>query len=503
MGAGLNRLHQLLDKPPADALAVVDFDDTHYTYGALRQVATDLAAALAAHGVRGGDRVVLVAENSAFYAAAVFALSRLDAWTILVNARQSADEINAICDHSGARCLLFTANASTNAQAHADRLGAVTIGDLPVGPIVVTPVVETTPEPVVDDASQVATLLYTTGTTSAPKGVMLTHSNLIFNARNSSEFNGIRADDQVLGVLPGTHIYCLASAFLPVIVAGGSIRFVPRFDPAEVLGYLRHGITRFPAVPQMFAAILALLDKTGEALNAPGLRNLATGGAPLDPDLKDRVQQVFGLPLNNGYGLTETSPTVATTHNRAPRQDCSVGMAMPNVEVIVDQPIADGIGELWVRGANIMKGYYRDPARTAEAITPDGYFRTGDLGRIDPDGAIHVVGRLKELIIRSGFNIHPPEVEAMLTKHPDVYQAAVIGRQIPGNEDVLAFLITNGQVDETSLKAWLHDHLVAYKVPQHIFIVDAYPAAATGKILKHKLVDYFADLIAAREKAQA
>jgi acyl-CoA synthetase (AMP-forming)/AMP-acid ligase II len=494
----MNRIHELLDGKPDDALALIDFDETHYSYAQLRDMSVDLAFHLADYGLRAGDRLILVAENSAFYAAALFAASRLSAWIILVNARQSAEEIAAICAHSGARCILFTASVSGAARAHAQRLAASHIGDLPAGPILITPLVDAMPEPVDASDAQVATLLYTTGTTSAPKGVMLTHKNLIFNATNSAAFNGLKPDDQVLGVLPGTHIYCLASAFLPVVAVGGSTRFVPRFDPSEVLQYLRQNITRFPGVPQMFAAIIALLDKTGQQLNAPQLRNLATGGAPLDPDLKQRVQQVFGLPLNNGYGLTETSPTVATTHNNSPRSDCSVGAAIPNVTVRVSNANDDGIGELEVGGNNIMKGYYRDPDLTAKVITPDGFFRTGDLGKIDPDGAIHVVGRLKELIIRSGFNVHPPEVEAMLTRHPDVYQAAVIGRSVPGNEEILAFLLTNGCVNETALKSWLRDRLVAYKIPQHIFVVEAFPTAATGKILKHKLTSHFSELLAQR-----
>lgn len=499
----MNRIHQLLDHQPDHALFAVDFDQTPIRYGQMRQMAAELAGMLAKYGVRAGDRVMLLAENSAFYAAALFAASRLDAWIVLVNARQSAAEIAAIAAHSGARTILFTMNASKNARDHADRLNAVRIGDLPLGPVVVTPLAETRAEPVLASRDQVAVLLYTTGTTSTPKGVMLSHGNLMFNAENSASFNGLQVDDHVLAVLPGTHVYCLASVFLPAVSAGGSVRFVPRFDAGEVLEMLRHGITRFAGVPQMFAAIIALLQRTGQTLDAPGLRNLATGGAPLDPDLKRRCEAVFGLPLNNGYGLTETSPTVAATHNRMPRSDLSVGHAMPGVEVEIDQADRDGIGEIRVRGPNIMQGYYRDPALTAQAISPDGWFRTGDLGRIDPDGAIHVVGRLKELIIRSGFNVYPPEIEAMLTRHQAVYQAAVVGRSHNGDEEILAFLLTDGTVSEAELQAWLRQRLVAYKLPQHLFLVESFPTAATGKILKHRLVAHFDELIRARDRSAA
>jgi len=486
------RLHQLLDDKPEGLLAVIDHDSTRYSYGALRTQARDLAEILKTAGVRGGDKVILVAENSVFYAASIFAASLLDVWIILVNARQSAGEITAIKAHSGARTILFTMTASGDARAHAARLGAREIGKIKAGPVVVTPLSDTPPEPVDPGPEQVAALLYTTGTTSAPKGVMLSHANLLFNARNSAAFAGLGHDDQVLAVLPGTHIYCLASSYLPAMAAGASARFVPRFDPSEVLGYLRQGITRFPAVPQMLARIIKLLDESHETLDAPGLRHVAAGGAPLDPDLKARVQEVFHLPLNNGYGLTETSPTVATTHNDAPRDDMAVGQPLPNVEVRIDTPNDEGVGEILVRGANVMKGYYHDPDRTAEVMTEDGFFRTGDLGRLGADGALFIMGRSKELIIRSGFNVHPPEIEAMLTRHPDVYQAAVIGRQVPGNEEILAFVLANGKVELGALRDWLKQRLVGYKIPQHILFVDSYPTAATGKILKHKLISYFA-----------
>jgi acyl-CoA synthetase (AMP-forming)/AMP-acid ligase II len=493
------RLHQLLDGKPDDAVAIVDWDGTTYTYVALAQIAEDLSFVLADHGVRAGDRVLIVAENSALFASAIFACSHLNAWAVLVNARQSQTEVRAVEQHSGARTILCTSDVSPNAQAHADALGAVHLADLRCGPIIATPVVETTTELVTDDASQVAALLYTTGTTSAPKGVMLTHGNLLFAAENSTNFNGVRSDDKVLAVLPGTHIYCLSSVFLTAMNAGACVQFVPRFDPAQVLSLLRGGITRLPAVPQMYAAIMAELDRRDEGLNAPDLRNLATGGAPLDPDLKARVQQVFGRPLNNGYGITETSPTVSQTHNDEPRDDCSVGKAMPHVDVIIHNADKDGIGEIWVKGDNVMKGYYRDPILTAATITKDGYFRTGDLGHIDPDGAIHIVGRSKELIIRSGFNVYPPEVEAMLTRHPNVRQAAVIGRKAGSNEEVLAFIIADGQPDEPALQNWLRERLVGYKIPQHIFYVEAFPTAATGKILKHRLQGFFADMIETRD----
>lgn len=500
-GGAVTRLWQLIEPHPADALAVIDHDGTAITYGGLRDIVARLAEMLDAQGVRPGDRVVLVAENCALFAAAIFAAGRLDAWITLVNARQSAQEIDAILDHAGARTAIFTAQISAEALAHADRLGAIDLGETGAGPLVALPARPAMPEPVLQGSDQVAALMYTTGTTSAPKGVMLSHGNLIFNAQNGRRLFGIGPGDRSLGVLPGTHVYGFSSQFLTVMAGGAAIRYMPRFQPGRVVEALRDGITLLPAVPQMYAGIMAHLETTGEALSAPALRMISTGGAPLDPGLKARVERVFGLPLNNGYGITECAPTVAVTRNDQPRDDISVGLPMPGLDVFIDDPDEKGEGEILVRGPNVMLGYYRDPERTAEALPEPGLFRTGDLGRIDETGALWICGRKKELIIRSGFNVHPPEVEAMLSRHPALNQAAVIGRQVPGNEEILAFvtLRPGATATEEEIKAWLHDQLVAYKVPQHIFFVDSYPAAATGKILKHKLLDHFADLIAARD----
>jgi acyl-CoA synthetase (AMP-forming)/AMP-acid ligase II len=495
----MDRLHQVLDGKPNGDLALIDHDGTKVTYGELALEAAALAAILKQHGVRGGDRVVLVSENSVFFAAMVFAASQLNAWLILVNARQSAEEIAAIEAHATPRCVVYTHGVSAPARDHATRMKANKIGSLASGDVWATAVRDVDVEPVDADGNQVAVLLYTTGTTSAPKGVMLTHKNLLFCSSYSAQFNRLVPEDRVVGVLPGTHIYALSSVFLPAMIAGASLEFVPRFGLPKVLSMLRGGATRFPAVPQMFAAIMQHLDEAGEDLNAPALMNLVTGGAPLDPGLKTRVETVFGLPLNNGYGMTETSPSISSTHNDHPRTDVGVGVPYDWIDVRIFEPNDDGVGEIQVRGDNVMRGYYREPEKTAEVMTKDGFFRTGDLGRFDEGGGLHVVGRSKELIIRSGFNVHPPEVEAMLSKHPSVYQVAVIGRQVPDNEEILAFVKVTGEVTEEALKTWLKERLVAYKVPSHVFIVDAYPAAATGKILKHKLLGHFADLIAERD----
>jgi acyl-CoA synthetase (AMP-forming)/AMP-acid ligase II len=224
------------------------------------------------------------------------------------------------------------------------------------------------------------------------------------------------------------------------------------------------------------------------------LRFAFAGGAPLDPVLKAAAEHALGQPLHNGYGLTETSPTLSSTRIEAPRSDLSVGPPVPGIEVRIVAP--DGralprgeIGELHVRGPNVMLGYYRDPDLTADVIDRDGWFNTGDLARQSGDDCLFIVGRTKELIIRSGFNVYPVEVEGVLGQHPAVAQSAVVGRAVPGNEEVVAFveLRAGGAATPAELRAFAAERLAPYKVPAEIVVLPGLPASATGKVLKAKL----------------
>jgi acyl-CoA synthetase (AMP-forming)/AMP-acid ligase II len=225
------------------------------------------------------------------------------------------------------------------------------------------------------------------------------------------------------------------------------------------------------------------------------LRLIAVAGAPLDLDLKLRVEREFGLPLSNGYGITECSPGISGVRFDKPRGDQAVGTLLPGVEARVRTldgiPAAKGeIGELHVRGRNVMRGYYRAPQLTAKAIDSEGWFNTGDLARFDGD-CLYIVGRTKEMIIRSGFNVYPAEVEAVLNSHPDVVQSAVVGRSVDGNEEVVAFvqLLQGSPMKADDLMAFINPQLTSYKRPSEIIMLDALPATSTGKILKHKLTE--------------
>ncbi len=487
---------RIAEQTPQRVALIDDFG--RLTYGELARAVAASAERLRAHGVRGGDRVMIVGENGIAYVVLLLAVASLDAWPLLCNARLSALELGAIREHARPRCAIYTIDASPDAAAHA-RVDAAQImwTELALGALAVSDVdAQSEAEPVSSDpAEQCAALIYTTGTTGKPKGVRLSHRNLLFVATVSSTLRRVSADDVAYGVLPISHVYGLASVCLGTLYAGGTLRLAARFSPDAVLDSLAHdGLTILQGVPAMHARLMAYVATQGTPLVAPRLRFVYSGGSPLDAALKARVEAFYGLPIHNGYGLTESSPTVSQTRLDAPRDDCSVGPVIPGVSVrIVDREgrdLPDGeVGELWVRGPNVMLGYYRAPALTAAAITPDGWLRTGDLAHREADGALFLAGRAKELIIHSGFNVYPIEVEQALASHPDVLQVAVLGREEEGNEQVIAFVEARpGHViDEPALATWAAARLAPYKRPAQIRVLDALPAASTGKVLKHKL----------------
>jgi acyl-CoA synthetase (AMP-forming)/AMP-acid ligase II len=468
-----------------DAPALVDAGRV-LTYADLAALVDRRATRLRALGVRRGDRVLLASENCADQVALIFAAAAVGAWIVNVNPRLTAPELDAIRTHSGARIALYTAAVSPEAAAHAARAGAMPDDGLMAGPLDMDAVPEE------DDG--IAALVYTTGTTGTPKGVMLSHRSLLFVAAVSSRLRGLNPADRAWGVLPISHVYGLTSVMLGTLSAGACLHLAPRFTPEGMLAAIRDdGLSIVQGVPAMYAR---LLEHVGADARLPShLRFAYAGGSPLDPALKSAVERLLGVPLHNGYGLSEAAPTVSQTRLDAPRADTSVGQAIPGVEVRVvgkdGLDVADGeAGELWVRGPNLMRGYYRDPEATAAALRPGGWLNTGDMARRGADGALFIVGRTKELIIRSGFNVFPLEVETALNAHPCVTQSAVVGRAVAnGNEEVVAFVQPDPRrtPSEAELRAWAAARLAPYKRPARIVMLDALPAAPNGKVLKHVL----------------
>ena len=476
------------------ALALVD-GKAQWNYQQLGATILDAKKRLHEIGVRAGDRVVIVNENCLAVIAILFAVAELDAWIVLANARLTAPEIDAITANSRARLVLFTHVISPDAALHAKRLSAIqetwgVLGEISIG--ILNKACEAEPR-FNDGSEQVAALVYTTGTTGKPKGVMLTHRNLLHVATVSAKLRQLSTADRAYGVLPISHIYGLASVTLGTLTAGACLQVVARFSAeAAARALMFDGITVFQGVPAMYAKLIDHITDD-EKFSAPKLHFTYAGGSPLDPGLKARSEARLGQILHNGYGLTESGPTVSQTRLDRPRSDCSVGEVIDGVSVRTldgsghDVDVGEP-GELWVRGPNVMKGYYRDPESTAKVIR-DGWLNTGDIARIDADGALFIVGRTRELIIRSGFNVYPVEVEAALNAHPAVSQSAVVGRVVTDNEEVVAFveLKPGCETTQDEISAYVVDLLSPYKRPCEIIIMPALPAAPTGKILKKKL----------------
>ena len=492
-----HRIHEVMDPYVAatpDRTALID-DKASLTYRELDRAVGGTADALRALGIRAGDRLMLVSENAIPLACLLLAASRLDAWAIVANPRLSPRELDQIRDHSGARRMFFTAEVSEEAAAHATRYDAPVQDVGPLHGIGVSPLNrETQPEPVeADGTRQVAVLIYTSGT---PKGVMLAHRNLLFSARTTANLRNMTAEDVQYCVLPISHIVGISLLTMTLMV-GAVTRLVSKYSPAALAKALaEEGVTLLNGVPATYQRLLEYKQMAGlPKLERGALRLMSVAGAPLDLELKARVEKELGLPLGNAFGITECSPGISGVRPEAPRSDNSVGTLIPGIEArIVGRDgavVANGeIGELHVRGPNVMRGYYRAPDLTAKAIDPDGWFNTGDLARFEGD-ALFIVGRTTEMIIRSGFNVYPAEIEAVLSTHSAVVQCAVVGRPVEGNEEIVAFvqLLKDSKSTAQDLMAHVAPQLTSYKRPSEIILMDALPATSTGKLLKHKLAE--------------
>lgn len=471
--------------PQASCLSA---EHVELSYEQVSQLTFSLAAEFKARGAGPGDRVVLELENGLGAVLGFLALNRLGAAAVIVSPRLSEFERQKIARHAlpiaiitalaePSSKLLQPARASDVLSA----LGLVWSRDGAAAPL------DREKHPL---AAKVAAMIYTTGTTGDPKGVMLTHQNLMFTGFVSGKLRGLGDADRVLTALPLSHAFGLSAVLCSVLTQGARLELMATFSAAGILARLNErAITGFLGVPAMYTQLISA--ETDKNLNFPFLRFLFSGGAPLDPTLKKTVEARFGLPLHNGYGLTESGPTIAQTRLYAPLTDTSVGFVIPGVDyqIVGASTSEEGIGELKVRGPNIMAGYYRNQAQT-DSVLIDGWLATGDLARINASGALEIVGRMKELIIKNGFNVYPPEVEAALLRLDGIIQAAVIGQAVAGNERIIAFVQMRSPeqtLDLDWVNQQLRSTLAGYKLLDDIRVLEQLPAAPSGKILKHQL----------------
>jgi len=340
----------------------------------------------------------------------------------------------------------------------------------------------------------VATLLYTSGTSGRPKGVMLTSGNLASNVQQIRAYIDFTAAERFLGVLPQFHSFGLNVLTVLPLSVGARVIYTARFMPKRILQLLKdHRPSVMIAIPSMYNALLN--TKSADADHFTSLKYIVSGGEPLPEAVFDGFREKFSVTINEGYGLTETSPVTHWCRPDEHRRH-SVGRALPQVEQKVIAPDngaslpANEDGEICLRGPNIMKGYYQLAEETANVLDEDGFFHTGDMGRIDDDGFLYITGRIKEMLIIGGENVFPREIEEVLNRHPSVRDSAVIGMQDESRGEVpLAFveLLDEATFDETALRSHCREGLAQYKVPREIRHVEALPRNATGKILRREL----------------
>lgn len=362
-----------------------------------------------------------------------------------------------------------------------------------------TPPAAITPKFPTPSADDMAVLMYTSGTSGLPKGVILTYGNLQSDVDASIQHAALQHKHRFLGIIPLFHAFGMTAMMIAPIQLGSEVIYMARFSAVGAVNAIReHQVSLVFGVPSMFGAMLHLKNASAEDFKS--IYALISGGEPLGQPIRERFLQRFGTPILEGYGLTETSPVVALNTPQEYREG-TVGKPLPGVEVRIADEMGKAmpqgeIGELWLRGPMIMKGYYQLPDATAAALTADGFFKTGDLGKLDSDGFLSITGRKKEMIIVAGEKAYPREIEEVLMRHPTVQEAAVVGKKDPGRgEVVVAFVLAKeGQtVKSDELRDFCRNEgLPAWKCPREVIILPDLPRSPTGKVLKRVLAEQLA-----------
>jgi long-chain acyl-CoA synthetase len=497
-------LATILDGKPQDAVALVS-RGRPTTYGELIDRVGRLAAALTNElGVRPGDRIAILAANNPSFVVGYLATLSAGAVAVPLNPASPAAEIRNELTAIGARVAIVGASGR-------DAFAGIGKGAVPVEHVLVTEgvdlansqrledlvtTVNAPAAPVERDEDDLAVLIFTAGTSGSPKAAMLSHGNLLANLEQMQRHPGRRVapDDVALGVLPMFHIFGLNVILGLTLYAGGSIILVERFDPAASLDTIKnHRVTIVAGAPPMFHSWASLQEADPGAFRL--VRLAVSGAAPLTPEVAEGFEHRYRVPIFQGYGLTEASPTVTSSVVGGEPKPGSIGCALPGVEVrLVDDDGEDALqgdeGEIWVRGPNVFPGYWQDEESTRAALTDDGWLRTGDIAVADDDGYLYIVDRAKDLVIVSGFNVYPAEVEDVLLEHPGVAEVAVVGMPHPHTgETVRAFVVASPgyHLEEDEVIEFCAGRLARYKCPTKLTFVDELPHGLGGKLLRRAL----------------
>ncbi len=472
----------------------VRLDDLVLSYDELLDGARRVTALLQSRGVGPGDRVGLVLPNVPPFPVLFYGALAAGAVVVPMNPLLKAREVKYYLEDSGAS-VVFAWEAMAEEAGKA--AGEVGIDCIPVEADGFLELLAQH-EPVDDVADRedddTVVLLYTSGTTGQPKGAELTHANLSSNALVSAEtLVELSPDDVVMGCLPLFHCFGLTCGLNAAVTVGACLTLIPRFDAEKALEVVgRDQVTVFEGVPTMYAGMLHAPD--AKSYDVSSLRTCISGGSAMPVEVMKSFEETFGCIVLEGYGLSETSPVASFNRPDIERKPGSIGVPVRGVEMkLVDddgKDVGDGeVGEIAIRGENVMKGYWGRDDATKEAI-PDGWFLSGDMAKQDEDGYFFIVDRKKDLIIRGGYNVYPREVEEALYEHDAVAEVAVVG--VPddslGEEVGAAVALKKGEsVSEDDLRAFAKERLAAYKYPRHLWIVDELPKGPTGKILRREV----------------
>jgi long-chain acyl-CoA synthetase len=475
-----------------DSVAIIA-GDASLTYAQLDSLSAHAAGLLRDAGVRPGDRVGVMLPNVPAFAVAYYGTLRAGAAVVPMNTLLKSREIAFYLGDPEVRVLFAWHGARDEVEAGAAGQDTTVVyvapGELANRLAEHPPLAEVAER----DPEDTAVILYTSGTTGKPKGAELTHANLTCNAETTLAVFGLRADDVVIGALPLFHSFGQTCSLNAVLTAGARLSMIARFDAGSVLQTIeRDRATVFMGVPTMYSALLHHPDLT--AADTSTLRLCISGGAALPVEVLGAFERAVDVALLEGYGLSETSP-VASFNRPDNRKAGTIGMPVPGVgmKVLDDQgrdlPVGE-VGEIAIRGHNVMKGYWRRPEETSAVLSEEGWFLTGDLGRADEEGFFSIVDRKKELIIRGGYNIYPREIEEVLYEHPAVQEAAVVGIAHPdlGEEVGAAVVLTEaGAVSPAELREYVKARVAAYKYPRHVWFLEELPKGPTNKILKREV----------------
>jgi long-chain acyl-CoA synthetase len=474
--------------------AAVRLGDLELTYAGLDERSARLAALLLERGLEPGDRVGLMLPNVPEFPISYYGVLRAGGVVVPMNVLLKRREIAFYLEDSGAELLLAWHGFAEEARDGAADTDAELIEVEPAAFAELLDGCE--PATGVADAAEddTAVILYTSGTTGKPKGAELTHFNLSRNADIASRTTcEIGEGDVVLGSLPLFHSFGQTVSMNASLRMGATLTLLPKFDPGEALETMqRDDVTHFYGVPTMYGALLHHPGR--EEFDTSSLRTCITGGASMPVEVLRGFEQAFGCIVLEGYGLSETSPVASSNHPGMERKPGSIGTPLEDVEMRVvdedDNPVPQGeIGEIVIRGHNVMKGYWQRPDATEEAMR-GGWFHSGDMARVDEDGYFFIVDRKKDLIIRGGYNVYPREVEEVLYEHPKIREAAVLG--VPhdewGEEIGAAVVLHEGEeLGAEEVGEYVKERIAAYKYPRVVWFMDELPKGPTGKILKREI----------------